>query len=77
MVKFLQGILLAVVGLPLIDSIMSIVAQVTEFICTKIAVKSALEKQKIPLEEENSYQQTHAIGFQVDTKEEEEYDDEE
>ena len=74
---FIIGILFATVALPLISSLESIIEQLTEFICVKIAAKTTkvqLELQKSQIEEQGE-EQTYAIGFQIPSTPEEYYDD--
>ena len=74
MKRFIQGILFIVLLYPLLQSIINIVSQLTEHLCTCIAVKTVevkktLEDEDLPL--------ANPIGFQMPShlEEDEDYDD--
>lgn len=59
MYNFILGILFGVV----VDAFGSFLGQLTEYICTKIAVASAKEKMKVNPQDEGA--ETPVIGFQI------------
>ena len=74
MKRFIQGILFIVLLYPLLQSIINIVSQLTEHLCTCIAVKTVevkktLEDEDLPL--------ANPIGFQMPShpEEDEDYDE--
>ena len=74
MKRFIQGILFIVLLYPLLQSIIIIVSQITEHLCSCIAVntvevKKTLEEEDLPL--------ANPIGFQIPShpEEDEDYDD--
>jgi hypothetical protein len=76
MKEFFIGTIFISLFLPIINSIVSIIEQGTEHICTKIAVKTVLAKKAIEPQQPQEEINTNVIGFHV-SREEEYYDDDE
>ena len=73
MKRFIQGILFILVLYPLLSDIMGVVAQITEFLCMKIAIKTHELKKGLECEEEEI--STNAIGFVAPSPMDEEEDE--
>lgn len=75
---FVLGVIFCMLIMPILESLSSIIQQYTEYVCTSIAtdtVKLQVEIKDAQLELEP--QSTYAVGFQIPSQTEEEYDDEE
>lgn len=62
MKKFIEGVLFIMIVMPLLENILSIINQFTEFICTKITV--CTNELKNPKTDSKK----NTIGFQIPTE---------
>lgn len=76
MKNFCRGIIFITILIPLLENLLNIIAQLTEYFCTKIASKTYNIRKGIQ-EEEEEPQKTFAIGFHapIEAEEYEEEDD--
>lgn len=75
MIYFIAGMLFAAAALPIVDGMVSVALSFMEVLKGKCAVKVAEYNYQISKMDDEPTQETHVIGFQVPTEEDDYEDD--